>query len=735
MKNTGGGAQVFSKNIHWILGAYSIVVSVMLVFFMNTFLSSDVSSSSVSSGWLFESGGKGSGVFPRLYPVTIPKSNISVESEFDPFSPLSKINIWDLFVPELSCSDLTRVGNVGDGGKFMCGISFLKEMQTQRKSKTAASSKPVKQAPPCVVYSYGVSTDSSFETDLLRFGVHCEVHAFDPTIGQMHLPNSDGYASSGGSITFHKLGLAATSGASTSFMLVENLFDTMHRLNHSYIDVLKIDVEGAEWEILPHLLKPKSETNAPAFGQLLVELHYVSVPAVFTFFDVLTKHGFVSFSREINLQPCLTGQLPLAVEYSFINPTSFFDENKRHTDPPLPVTPAYHKPIKAVIYFLTQKKRTTMMAGVLMELYKNFIRQFPQYPVLVFHDDLDDVSQDFLQRSVPRMTLSFISISFTIPANLQSFILPERLPCSPHSSTIGYRHMISFHATLIHQYLLDPSHGYEDIEFLLRLDDDSSFSSPIGYDIFLLMRENDLDFGFVNTVQDDEKCVHGLWNHTHDFIQTHNLVSPKNYKQFMSWKEGLVIYNNFELSRLSIWQTELWKKFISSIERSGGIYLKRWGDAPIHTIYALLGIDKLRMHSFVDIAYRHLPFADQRPSGLPKPKSDPFELGNKCVYYEQWRCGNSTNSSNSSHIFLPHGPLHPQWSPDILAAPLKQHSPGSKVSSRSAQSISYQKKIIYTFAHSYRTRVLAGLLVCIFRTLAMTLRCDFASCRYNSKYF
>ena len=365
------------------------------------------------------------------------------------------------------------------------------------------------------------------------------------------------------------------------------------------------------------------------------------------------------------------------------------------------------------------------MAGALQTLYINFGKQFPQYPVLIFHDDLDDESRDFMQQAVPHMLLTFVPIAFSIPMNLQPFTLPERLPCSPHSSTIGYRHMISFHATLIHQYLFDPANGYQDVEFLLRLDDDSSFSSPIGYDIFLLMRENNLDFGFVNTVQDDEKCVHGLWNHTHQFMQkSADLISSKNKKQFQKWKEGLVIYNNFELSRVSIWKSQLWINYIESIERSGGIYLKRWGDAPIHTIFVLLGVPLSRMHAFVDIAYRHDPFANQTASGLPKPKSNPFAQRETCVYYDQWRCGNTTNSSNSSLMFVPHSVLHPPWSRDIMMQTLTQTltqthtqtqtqgllTTPARTTARPLTTIAieFHKKVIYTFAHSDRTHVLAG---------------------------
>ena len=60
----------------------------------------------------------------------------------------------------------------------------------------------------------------------------------------------------------------------------------MIRLGHSYIDVLKVDIEGDEWDIFDDLfnnninsnnLSPTELIKKPLFGQLLIELHYVSI--------------------------------------------------------------------------------------------------------------------------------------------------------------------------------------------------------------------------------------------------------------------------------------------------------------------------------------------------------------------------------------------------------------------------------------------------------------------------
>jgi len=44
------------------------------------------------------------------------------------------------------------------------------------------------------------------------------------------------------------------------------------------------------------------------------------------------------------------------------------------------------------------------------------------------------------------------------------------------------------------------------------------------------------------------------------------------------------------------------------LDRDGGFFYERWGDAPVHSIAAGLLLDKSEIHFFDDIAYYHVPF-------------------------------------------------------------------------------------------------------------------------------
>ena len=140
-----------------------------------------------------------------------------------------------------------------------------------------------------VVYSFGIGEDISFEQALVeRFGL--EVHAFDPTpkaldwVLKQTLPPE---------ITVHEYGLAHFDGellfnppvdpthvsytivekpvsASSALVLpVKKLKTIFADLNHTNIDILKMDIEGAEYQVIENIAASSIRPY-----QVLVEFHH-----------------------------------------------------------------------------------------------------------------------------------------------------------------------------------------------------------------------------------------------------------------------------------------------------------------------------------------------------------------------------------------------------------------------------------------------------------------------------
>lgn len=234
----------------------------------------------------------------------------------EPFSPSSGINVWDLYIPTISCPDLERLGKIGEGGKWMCGVNHLSSStsstssyDSSESSNSMITSSSLTSTPPCIVYSFGISNDVSFEVDLLM-RTKCIIHCFDPTIGELpfqYLPKNSKWFKIiqkqplfKNRVYFHKLALGNITGNNEMHAISESLLDIMFKYNHTFINILKVDIEGGEWNVFNSLYKISNLQTLP-IGQLLIELHYSNLYDISTFFEAMTSWNLYPFSREVKL--------------------------------------------------------------------------------------------------------------------------------------------------------------------------------------------------------------------------------------------------------------------------------------------------------------------------------------------------------------------------------------------------------------------------------------------------
>ena len=508
-------------------------------------------------------------------------------SAIKPFNGWGPIYIWDWFNPDHLCPTMERVGRVGDGGKWMCGLETLRKREQEIGR-------------PCIVYAFGINDDTSFEEELVN-RTRCQVFAFDPTV--KGLPVSALNATP--PLQLYKQALGPRDAPSRTFLIERNLLSIMKELGHTYIDVLKVDVEGAEWASFA----PVFAAGPLPVGQLLIELHYKDVATTFDFIGQLEKQGFRAFSRETNYHPCVMGKMPVAIEYSFIHPSTFPKGDALPASKAMLASLPTYQRQNGVIYMLTQRARVHKhLINMLMGLDKYFnAAPGRSYPIVVFHDDFTEEDEAAV-RAATTSPLTFHRVEFEIPAFLDKDKIPERTECSKHSSTVGYRHMCRFLGLEV-QLLL------KEFEWHWRLDDDSVFLAPIGYDPFRLMAENGKKYGFNRILHDNANCVVGLWDVAKDFAKSRG-ISPTFLD---NWDDGVTFYNNFEISHRSIWTNPVVLDFMEHVDRLGGIYYVRWGDAPIRSLAVAMVVPETEVHFFSDVGYAHLPYHRHEPRALPPP--------------------------------------------------------------------------------------------------------------------
>ena len=143
--------------------------------------------------------------------------------------------------PHARCRKAVRIGGQPDyksrkfdGYKWVCLDPELGLLQTNS----------------CLLYSFGVDHDWSFDDNVQR--LQCEIHAFDPSIGQTDHRRS-------ARISFHNVGIGGrdeTREVRGRRWEMRTYSSLVTQLGHQRrtVHYLKVDVEGAEWDMFPHLL-------------------------------------------------------------------------------------------------------------------------------------------------------------------------------------------------------------------------------------------------------------------------------------------------------------------------------------------------------------------------------------------------------------------------------------------------------------------------------------------------
>ncbi|KAG0337209.1 hypothetical protein BG004_007742 [Podila humilis] len=214
---------------------------------------------------------------------------------------------WWYFQPAFNCPhEIQRVGRYNDGGKWMCGVSVLERPSTKK----------------CVVYSLGVFDDSSFEAEMMD-RTNCEVWAFDASVDKV---NGDAFGNP--KIHFNKVFIGAEDKVDNEGHVWKTLSTVMKENGHTWIDVLKVDIEGSEFKMMDALMDAYKDQPLP-FSQLQVEIHLfdkgmgTDVTAFGRFkkwFERLEAHHLRPFWSEFNIIPNQFYDIPIGyAEYSFIN--------------------------------------------------------------------------------------------------------------------------------------------------------------------------------------------------------------------------------------------------------------------------------------------------------------------------------------------------------------------------------------------------------------------------------
>ncbi len=186
-------------------------------------------------------------------------------------------NNWE---PTLHCEFERRLGNTGDGGKWICDIHRFEEIDDGK----------------LLIYSFGSNGDFSFERAIKEYLIEAEIHTFD--IGLFTCPENV--------CIFHRarLGNGKVDGLKSLKMIINDL----GHQNRS-IHILKVDIEGSEFDLFEDLFNSSipNERDIPYIRQILFEIHLGGganeEPSQRThkLFELFRSNNYAIFHKEANL--------------------------------------------------------------------------------------------------------------------------------------------------------------------------------------------------------------------------------------------------------------------------------------------------------------------------------------------------------------------------------------------------------------------------------------------------
>merc|ERR1711976_1033917 len=108
------------------------------------------------------------------------------------------------------------------------------------------------------------------------------------------------------------------------------------------------------------------------------------------------------------------------------------------------------------------------------------------------------------------------------------------------------------------------------------------------------MQQNNKAYGFTIAVPELRSTIETLWPTVQEFFSVHpDYLAKDNALSFVvdDMSKGMKadynlchFWSNFEIGDLRFWRGRQYKQYFDHLDKAGGFFYERWGDAPVHSI-------------------------------------------------------------------------------------------------------------------------------------------------------
>lgn len=213
-----------------------------------------------------------------------------------------------------------------------------------------------------------------------------------------------------------------------------------------------------------------------------------------------------------------------------------------------------------------------------------------------------------------------------------------------YGGSLSYRHMCRYNSGFFYRHPLLQSYDY-----YWRVEPWVEFFCDVDYDPFLFMKKNNKDYGFVIMLPEYVETIPTFWSTVEKFVDENSqVIHPKNTLKMFRNEDGTYnmchFWSNFEIASLKFFRSGAYGKYFDYLDKAGGFFYERWGDAPVHSVGVAMFLPKEKIHYFEDMGYYHAPFYNcpANPALQLRCDCDPKKsesINNNCFnhYLDLWK--------------------------------------------------------------------------------------------------
>ncbi|KAI9864704.1 MAG: hypothetical protein M1824_004611 [Vezdaea acicularis] len=280
--------------------------------------------------------------------------------------------------------------------------------------------------------------------------------------------------------------------------------------------------------------------------------------------------------------------------------------------------------INATLLSLVRNEELFGMIQSMQDLERTFNRKF-NYPWMFFNDV--EFSEEFKRRTAAetKAKISYHVIPkehWEKPSWIDEELFQESAKILKEND-VQYSNMLSYHSMCRWNSGFFYKHpALADVRYYWRVEPKVRFFCDIDYDVFRYMQDHNKTYGFTINLYDSPQSIPTLWPETEKFMAQHpEYIKDQNALDWLKDSKRRPEHNikangystchfwsNFEIADMNFWRSQAYEDYFNHLDRAGGFFYERWGDAPVHSIALGLFEEASKIHWFRDIGYQHIPY-------------------------------------------------------------------------------------------------------------------------------